>query len=190
MQGIPKNLALKEIEFEGRKLRFLEFTLLEDNDIENKVSMNLKNKGGYTDEVKLMVSSLYYLTLGEPVTFTPKKDSYTNKRGELKDQLKIYINYINILGENGKGKGSGFIPYNEIPIPIKEEKYGETVWNWDEQTGFYYNRLNEIIARFNAGASSTQPFETPLAAVAKNTTQAFKPTAVEANDLKPDDLPF
>jgi hypothetical protein len=179
MQGLPKKLELKEIDFEGRKLKFLEFTLTEGNDIENKVSMNLKNKGGYTDEVKLMVSALYNLTLGELIIFTPKKGSYTNKKGELKDQLNLYINYVNILGDNGKGKGSGFIPYSEIPQPIKEDKFGEVVWNWDNQTGFYYNKLNEIIARFDGQQVFNQPIEDKL----PNTPSSSSKSAAE-------DLPF
>ena len=158
IKGTPKNLEVKEITYEGKVLKFLELTLMDGED-SNKVSAPLKNvKGNYTDEVKAIISALNGLKLGEEVTFTTKATTTTGKNGKEYKNLNIYINYVNILGENGKGQGTGFIPYTDIPTPTEKTVAGDKVWDFSPQTEFYYSKLGEIIERFKLG--SVQP-QTP-----------------------------
>lgn len=160
IKGVPTYFEQKEVQYDGRTLKFLELTLV-DGDVSNKVSVPLKNKGGYTDEVKLLLSALNGLELGEEVTLSTAKSTYTNKKGEEKSQLNIYINYVNRLGENGKGLSTGFIPFNDIPKPTSKVVAGDTSWDWTEQTEFYYGKLTEILSRFqNAPKANTTAQQT------------------------------
>jgi len=163
IKGFPKSLEVKEISYEGKTLKFLEFTLL-DGEISNKVSVPLKNvKGNYTDEVKALLSALNGLTLGEEVTLTTKATTTTGKNGKEYKNLNIYINYVNIIGDNGKGQGTGFIPYTDIPSPTEKIVAGDKVWDWTPQTEFFYSKLGEIITKFqNVPAQSvTSTLQTP-----------------------------
>jgi len=188
IKGIPSFFEQKDVQFDGRTLKFLELTLV-DGDSSNKVSVPLKNKGGYTDEVKLLLSALSGLELGEEVTLSTAKSTYTNKKGEEKSQLNIYINYVNRLADNGKGLSTGFIPFNDIPKPTSKTVAGDTVWDWTEQTEFYYKKLTEIQAKFsnapkkeNTQSSSPMPTATPEQAF--DTSKSFAPDTVH------DNLPF
>lgn len=189
IQGTPKSLETKEIDFEGRTLKFLEFTL-EEGDVISKISVPLKNKAGYTNEVRAIVSALDGLKIGEPVTFTPKLTSYTPKNGGVtKEQLNIYVNYVNILGENGKGLSTGFIPFSEIPRAEKEvdEDDGEVTWNWKPVNKFFFQKIKEITDKF--------PKETPAPAETKPTAAPVKPAVTKAEapaieEEEDDDLPF
>jgi hypothetical protein len=194
IKGIPTNLENKEFQHEGRTLKFLEFTLT-DGDNSNKVSVPLKNKGGYTDEVKGLISALNGLEMGQEVTLNPSMNTYTNKKGEEKKQLQIYINYVNKLGENGKGLSTGYITFDEIPKPTSSVVAGDTVWDFSPQTEFYYEKLNTIQARFqNAPANTTPP--TPVADKPKNSVppatpeMAFAPADNTDTNPNMDSLPF
>src|SRR5690349_19547113 len=58
IKGDLKYFDVKEVDYQGKKLSFLEVSLI-DGDISNKVSVPLKNsKANYTDEVKALVSAL------------------------------------------------------------------------------------------------------------------------------------
>jgi hypothetical protein len=153
IKGIPKYLESKEVQFDGRTLRFLELTLI-DGEVSNKVSVPLKNKGGYTDEVKLLLSTLDGLELGEEVILSTAKSSYKNKKGEDKEQLNIYINYVNRLNDAGKGLSTGFIPFTDIPKPTSKVVAGDTTWDWTEQTEFYYGKLTSILEKFTNNSST------------------------------------
>ena len=185
IKGIPSYFDSKEVQFDGRTLRFLELTLV-DGDVSNKISVPLKNKGGYTDEVKLLLSALYGLELGEEVTLTTAKSTYKNKKGEDKEQLNIYINYVNRLNDAGKGLSTGYIPFGDIPKPTSKVVAGDTTWDWSEQTEFYYGKLTAILERFknsgDAPAQSSAPKSAP-------TPPASKPaTLVKEQDYQA--LPF
>jgi hypothetical protein len=196
IKGVPSYLDSKEVQFDGRTLRFLELTLI-DGDVSNKISVPLKNKGGYTDEVKLLLSALDGLELGEEVTLSTAKSAYKNKKGEDKEQLNIYINYVNILNDAGKGLSTGFIPYDQIPKPTSKVVAGDTTWDWTEQTEFYYAKLTSILAKFSSAPKQEKPAPQPKTeAQVQNTVppqtpeQAF-PTAGELKteaDFQP--LPF
>lgn len=180
VKGVPTTLEQKEVQFEGRTLKFLELTLV-DGDNNNKISVPLKNKNGYSDETKLILSSLNGLELGEEVTFSTAKSTYTNKKGEEKSQLNVYINYVNRLGENGKGLSTGFIPFSEIPKPTSKVVAGDTTWDWTDQIEFYYSKLTEILAKFQNTSSSSPKPATPK--------EAFEPvTDTKTEDYS--DLPF
>lgn len=166
IKGTPKSLEVKEIQYDGKTLKFMELTLL-DGDISNKVSAPLKNpKGNYTDEVKALLSALNNLNLGEEVTLTTKATTTTGKNGKEYKNLNIYINYVNILGDNGKGQGTGFIPYTDIPAPIEKIVAGDKVWDWSPQTEFFYSKLGEILTKFQGASTATS---TPQASVAEPT---------------------
>ena len=191
IKGIPKYLDSKEVSFDGRTLRFLELTLV-DGDVYNKVSVSLKNKGGYTDEVKLLLSALDGLELGEEVTLSTAKSSYKNKKGEDKEQLNIYINYVNRLNDAGKGLSTGYIPFTEIPKPTSKVVAGDTTWDWTEQTEFYYSKLTAVLERFknNSGNSQPQPESKPKNAVpTASPKEAFEPASTTKKEDY-NDLPF
>lgn len=193
IKGIPSYLESKEVQFDGRTLKFLELTLV-DGDVSNKVSLPLKNKGGYTDEVKLLLSALNELELGEEVTLSTAKSAYKNKKGEDKEQLNIYINYVNRLNDSGKGLSTGFIPYVDIPKPTSKVVAGDTTWDWSEQTEFYYSKLTAILERFKNKPSTSTPApkaETKSAnALPPQTAEQAFPPAGKLNTEEPDDLPF
>lgn len=194
IKGIPSYLESKEVQFDGRTLKFLELTLV-DGDVSNKVSLPLKNKGGYTDEVKLLLSSLNELELGDEVTLSTAKSAYKNKKGEDKEQLNIYINYVNRLNDAGKGLSTGFIPYADIPKPTSKVVAGDTTWDWSEQTEFYYSKLTAILERFkNKPLTSTPaPKAEPKSANALppiSPSEAFAPAGKLVNEDEMDKLPF
>ena len=156
IKGQLKYFDVKEAEFQGKKLSFLELTLI-DGDDNNKVSVPLKNaKGNYTDEVKALVSSLNSAEVGEEVTLTVKKSTSTGKNGKEYTNLNIYINYVNKLGENGKGLSTGFISYTDIPAPDKEEDEDlGTLYSWKPVNKFYAQKIKEIKEKFESGKNNT-----------------------------------
>lgn len=161
IQGTPSNFEVKEVQYEGKTLKFLELTLT-DGDTSNKVSVPLKNsKGGYTDEVRSLLSALNGLDLGEDVTLTVKSTTTTGKNGKEYKNLNIYINYVNRLGENGKGLSTGFIAYGDIPAPEKKVVAGDTVYDWTPQTEFFYSKLQEIQGRFTDKPTQSTPAPAP-----------------------------
>ena len=188
IKGKPINLEVKEISYEGKTLKFLELTLT-DGDNSNKVSVPLKNsKGGYTDEVRSLLSALNGLELGEEVTLAVKTTTTTGKNGKDYKNLNVYINYVNRLGENGKGLSTGFIAYSDIPAPDKKVVAGDTVYDWTPQTEFFYTKLQDIQSRFsNSAPQEIQKQEAPKNAVPTATPeQAFEPT----NNKPKNELPF
>ena len=191
IKGIPTFFGTKEVQYDGKTLRFLEFTLV-DGDVSNKLSVSLKNKGGYTDEVKALISAMSGLDLGEEITLTPTSSVSTGKNGKEYKNLNIYINYVNRLGENGKGLSTGYIDFNDIPKPVSKVVAGDTTWDWEAQTVFYWEKLTEIENRFKGTASSTSQDNTPKQEQKLPTAtpaQAFEP-ASNFIEEEHDDLPF
>jgi hypothetical protein len=192
IKGFPKTFEVKEVSYEGKTLKFLELSLV-DGDVSNKVSAPLKNaKGNYTDEVKALLSALNGLTLEEEVTLTTKATTTTGKNGKEYKNLNIYINYVNILGDNGKGQGTGFIPYTEIPAPIEKIVAGDKTWDWTPQTEFFYSKLGEIQAKFqNAPTTVSTPApKTETNLPPQTAEQAFPPAGKLAVEPEMDNLPF
>jgi len=191
IKGFPKFFEVKEIQHEGKPLKFMEFTLLDGN-VSNKVSVPLKNtKGGYTDEARALLSALIGMDLNEEVTLSTKTSTTTGKNGKEYKNLNIYINYVNRLGDNGKGLSTGFIPYNEIPAPIEKIVAGDKTWDWTPQTEFFYGKLQEVQSKFQNGQTTPQPqitAEAPSIPVA-SPSQAFEP-ATASSKAEHDDLPF
>jgi hypothetical protein len=191
IKGIPKYLEVKEIQYQGRTLKFLELSLI-DGDVSNKISTALKNKNGYTDEVKALISALNGLELGEEVTLSTVKSKYTNKLGVEKENLNIYINYTGRLGDNGKGLGTGFIPFSDIPKAEKEvdEDDGEVTWNWKPVNKFFTAKIKELEERFKSDTTSTPQASAPAKqepAPYKGKVEMSAPTPDKAGF---DQLPF
>ena len=187
IKGKPTNFEVKEISYEGKTLKFLELTLT-DGDDSNKVSVPLKNsKGGYTDEVRNLLSAMNGLELGEDVTLSVKSTTATGKNGKDYKNLNIYINYVNRLCENGKGLSTGFIAYSDIPAPEKKLVAGDTVYDWTPQTEFFYTKLQEIQGRFQNGVTQQpQQTEAPKNAVPTATPeQAFEAPKPQAETRLP-----
>lgn len=191
IKGIPTNFEVKEIQHEGKTLKFMELTLT-DGETLNKVSVPLKNlKGGYTDESRALLSSLVGLELGEEVTLATKATTTTGKNGKEYKNLNIYINYVNRLGENGKGLSTGFIPYTEIPAPLEKVVAGDKVWDWTPQTEFFYTKLQEVQAKFqNTPTQQAPPSPTPNQVLAASPVQAFEPAVTQEQNNNFQELPF
>jgi len=161
IKGTPQTLEVKEIQYEGKTLKFLELTLV-DGENHNKVSAPLKNvKGNYTDEVKAILSALNGLEMGQEVTFTTKATTSTGKNGKEYKNLNVYINYTQILNESGKDQGTGFIPYTDIPAPIEKMVAGDKTWDFSPQTEFYYAKLGEIQTKFQSGEDANPQQQAP-----------------------------
>lgn len=191
IKGTPKSLEVKEVPYEGKTLKFLELVLL-DGEISNKVSVPLKNpKGNYSDETKVLLSALNNLELGEEVTLTTKTKTTTSAtNGKEYKNLNVYINYVNKLGENGKGLSTGFIPYEDIPKPIEKMVAGDRVYDWTPQTEFFYSKLGELITKFSTNGTTATPApkaETKLPTQSVN--QAFEPASTTKKE-EFTDLPF
>ncbi len=191
--GTPSFFDVKEIQHEGKTLKFIELNLT-DGDTSNKVSAPLKNvKGNYTDETKALISSLYNLELGEPVTLAVKTTTTTGKNNKEYKNLNIYINYVNRLGENGKGLSTGFISYTDIPAPIEKIVAGDKTWDWSPQTEFFYTKLQEVQEKFKGASNTTAP---PVAQAPKATiptaspAEAFAPATQMPDNPNYQDLPF
>lgn len=186
--GTPSFFDVKEIQHEGKTLKFIELTLV-DGDISNKISAPLKNqKGNYTDEAKALLSSLNSLDLGEPVTLAVKASTTTGKNGKEYKNLNIYINYVNRLGDNEKGLSTGFITYSDIPAPIEKIVAGDKTWDWTPQTEFFYGKLQEIQAKFqNAPQTPSTPAQKPQENDYKGKKEINEPLG---KDKEPTDLPF
>ena len=186
IKGVPSFFEVKEVSYDGRTLKFMELTLL-DGEVSNKVSVGLKNtKGGYTDESRALLSALNALELGEEVTLSVKATTTTGKNGKEYKNLNIYINYVNRLGENGKGLGTGFIPYNEIPAPIEKIVAGDKTWDWSPQTEFFYAKLGEIQAKFQGAPKAISSAPKPVPTASPN--EAFQPAPPLTKEM--DNLPF
>lgn len=180
--GTLKYFDVKEVTYQGKTLSFLEVSFI-DGDESNKVSVPLKNsKGNYTDDVKALVSALNSAEVGQQYTLSVAKTTTTGKNGKEYNNLNIYINYVNRLGENGKGLSTGFISFNDIPKPDKDEDEDlGTTYDWKPVNKFYAQKIKEIKAKFEAGATTT------------STSAATSPTQPPATTVyKEDDnsLPF
>lgn len=194
VNGVLKYFDTKEVEYQGKKLSFLEVTLI-DGDESNKISVPLKNsKSNFTDEVKSLVSALNSAEVGEEYTLSVVKSTTTAKNGKEYTNLNVYLNYVNKLGENGKGLSTGFINFAEIPKPEKEEDEDlGTTWNWKPVNKFYAQKIKEIKEKFGTSEASTQsetsvqkPSKQVPTATAK---EAFEPASGIANQPH-SDLPF
>lgn len=175
VKGVLSKVDTKEVEYEGRKLRFLEVEL-KDGDNEVKISVPLKNtKSNYTDEVKGLVSGLYGADFGEEVTITPNKSTTKGANGKEYTNIGFYVNYVNRLGENGKGLSTGFIQFADIPKPIKEEEDGEVYYDWKPVNKFWNSKIVELKER--DGSNSEQP-------------KQEAPKAENKKEDKRDNLPF
>lgn len=179
VQGVPSYFGTKEVEYDGKTLKFLELSLTDGDDV-NKISVPLKNKGGYTDEARKIISALNSADLKEKLSFSLKLKKYTKKNGSEGEDLAIYGNYVDIEGENGKPASTGFIKFNEIPPPTFKKVAGDIVWDFTGQTEFFYNKIQEIEERFiSLNSDNNAPPKTDEKTKYKKAEEDFE-----------DDLPF
>lgn len=189
VEGIITKVETKDVDAGGKKLQFFEVTL-KDGDTYNNISTPLKNsKGNFTDEVKAFVSSLNNCPPFARVSISCYNKT-TESGGKTYDNLNIYINLLDEIDpETNKAKGTGFIPYTEIPRAVKEEDpdLGVT-WDWKPVNKYYIGKIKEIVAKFEAARSAT-----PTTPPQTNTTMADRVSNNGADilaDLPDDDLPF
>lgn len=180
VKGTPNFFEIKEAEISGAKMKFLELSLKEGEDI-NKISVPLKNKTGYTDEAKAFISALVGYKMGEPVSISLVNKTNKGANGKEYDNLSVYINYENIKNDQGKGQSTGFIPYNDIPKGVEKIVAGDKTWDFTAQTEFYYSKIQEIEAKFKSSAASTS---------ASTTTPEVESPVNDTEEFDEDTLPF
>ncbi len=193
VEGIITKVETKDVDAGGKKLQFFEVTL-KDGDTYNNISTPLKNsKGNFTDEVKAFVSSLNNCPPFARVSVSCYNKT-TESGGKTYDNLNIFINLLDEVDpETNKAKGTGFIPYTEIPRAIKEDDpdLGVT-WDWKPVNKYYIGKIKEIIAKFEEAKAAT-PMPTtppPTKTVGVMASEVKDNTADILLDLSDDDLPF
>lgn len=193
VEGIITKVETKDVEAAGKKLQFFEVTL-KDGDTYNNISTPLKNsKGNFTDEVKAFVSSLNNCPPFARVSISCYNKT-TESGGKTYDNLNIFINLLDEIDpETNKAKGTGFIPYTEIPRAIKEDDpdLGVT-WDWKPVNKYYIGKIKEIVSKFDAARSATPlpATPTPSNTVGATTDKVSNNGADLLADLPDDDLPF
>lgn len=206
--GVVDRFYIDEVTFDGITVKLIKLSL-RDGEIIHTISAPLKNQKGtnYSDVFTAMISALNAYIPGEFVTFTAYYKANVGKDGKTYQNLSVNLNYVHILGDNGKPKWTGFIPYSEIPRAESSIVRGETVWNWDKVMDFYYTKYEELTAKFGTppskdSSANSQPvqeeakpamqpskdFETPAQKAAPVATNNVAAAAVLEDDS--DDLPF
>lgn len=148
LQGVPVAFRQESFNYEGKTLKTLKVSLKDGEDFHNISCMLWTPKGQYTNEVKALISAFNnYVKLGEEVTLTASTNKYTDKKGVERSSLSLYLNYVNILNEEGKGLSTGFIRFDELPKAELKEVAGEKVYDFTKQTEFYFQKLEEISKR-------------------------------------------
>lgn len=207
--GVVDRFYIDEVTFDGATVKLIKLSL-RDGDIVHTISAPLKNQKGtnYSDVFTAMISALNAYIPSELVTLTAYYKANTGKDGKEYKNLSVNLNYVNILGDNGKPQWTGFIPYTEIPRAESSIVRGETVWNWDKVMDFYYAKYEELNSKFGTppsgtSAANSQPvqeetpkamqpstdFETPAqkaAPIAANNAA----TAAVLEDDESENLPF
>jgi hypothetical protein len=92
------------------------------------------------------------------------------------------------LGENGKGLSTGFISFDEIPKPEKEddEDLGVT-WNWKPVNKYYAQKIKELQSKFQ-NAPQTQTTSVKVEPTPYKGKQEITEPLGKSNE--PDGLPF
>ena len=179
VEGYINDVSISEVDYEGRKLRFLEVAFKEENGVVDKVSVSLMtNNGGYSQEARNLISCLKFADFSKRISLTPSLSNYTDKNGKPRTNLNIYGNYPEELGDNGKPISTGYIKYEDEPAPTQKTVAGQTVWDFSEKTEFYYQELNKIIEKFGSTTTTPPQQEKKATKVKKD-----EPVAVELDDL-------
>lgn len=159
VEGVLTGFDTKELEFEGKKLHFLEVVLTNGDDL-NKISVPLKDsKNNYSSDARAIISSLNSADVNEEYSVSVyTKDNI--KGDKTYKNTSIFFNYKNRKNEEGKNISTGFIPYEEIPKPIKDEDEDlGTTYDFKPVNKFYAQKIKNIKEKFTS--SPTQPKEEP-----------------------------
>lgn len=188
VKGLFSGFATKEVEFDNKKLTFLEVTFTDGDDI-NKISVNLKTpQGNVSNEAKGLISSLYGAEVNKEYSVScTVKVNHSN--GKDYKNLNIYVNSTTELNEAGRGMSTGYISYTDVPKAIKEDDgLGGFTYNNKDVNAFWGGKIKEISVRFE-GAEETVKKDSPKKdSPKKETTSKMSKPLVDANEA--DDLPF
>jgi hypothetical protein len=191
VEGIITKVETKDVDAAGKKLQFFEVTL-KDGDTYNNISTPLKNsKGNFTDEVKAFVSSLNNCPPFARVSVSCYNKT-TESGGKTYDNLNIYINLLDEIDpETNKAKGTGFIPYTEVPRAIKEDDpdLGVT-WDWKPVNKYYIGKIKEIVSKFEDARSATLTSPSPSNTVVVAADKVSNNGTDILAGIDYDDLPF
>jgi hypothetical protein len=158
VEGTLKYLDVKELDYEGKKLQFLEVTFI-DGENSHKISAPLKSaKGNYSDVVRALVSSLDKAEVGEEYIINPYTKKSTGGNGKEYNNIQIYLNYKNRKNEEGKNLSTGFIPFDEIPKPEKDEDEDlGTTYDFKPVNKFYAQKIKTLKEKFATTAPTPSP---------------------------------
>lgn len=173
IEGVITEVDTKEIEFEGRKMKMLEVTLM-SGDTSHKVSTSLRNQKGsnYSEATIALLSALCGYKLGQRASLSAYWKKSVGKNGKDYNNLNVAINHLDILKEDGKPEWTGFVPFVDIPKATSKEVAGETIWDFTPVMEFWYNKTQELNKNFSEwrnkqGAPVSTPTPQP-SAVATN----------------------
>jgi len=192
LHGVVDFFGVKEVTFEGKTLKFLQMSLKSGDDL-YQISTNLNNQKGsnYSDEAKAMIGAMRGYKKGEEVTASLYYKTSTGSNGKEYRNCNFYLNYTNILNDEGKGQTTGFISHTEIPKAEVEEVAGESIYTFKAQKNFYYEILQKLATEFVGSQQAS--FSKPNAEAPSNTPKPVEmpkadPVAESIEDH--DSLPF
>ena len=170
------------VEIPDKKLKFLEITLQDGNDI-NKISTTPnKANGNFSDAATCLISAFYSAEFGQRVVLSAKKNG---------EYLNVYVNYVDKVGDDGKGISAGYIPHTDVPRAIKDEDpdLGVT-WDWKPVNKFWAVKLKELLERSSLFSPSESTSSTPPTSGGYSGPSAFPDTKNKTTTFDDDDLPF
>jgi len=189
VSGIISSVGMNETHFGT----FLRVNVKTGTDEITSIQVPYENQYGFSRETKALISSLRDYKLGEDVTIKPVVKTFTRRNGNEGKDVNFYINYKNIMNDEGKPATTGYIKFDELPELEKEEKRGKTTYNSDKQMDFYYEVLQKVVADFEkywedkkANSASNTEGDASASAPEEEKAGALEPNA----EFNEDDLPF
>lgn len=180
IEGEFSGFGMSEMKSDKASITMLNVKIKGNDDIFT-ISVPLKTTyGGISDSARALISAFYNAkpNHGYSVTTMIKTNESNGKKY---DNQVVYVNSLTEMGENGKGLSTGFIPFNEIPRPVKQDDgLGGISYDNKEVNMFFGAKIREISAKFEG----TQDTPAPKKEEVKKQPQE---AVVEDED---DDLPF
>lgn len=178
IEGVITEIDTKEIEFDGRKMKMLEVTMV-SGDTQHKIGVSLKNQKGsnYSDAAIALLSALNGYKIGQRASLSAYWKKSTGKNGKEYNNLSVAINHLDILTSENKPEWTGFVPFTDIPKATSKEVAGDTVWDFTPVMEFWYEKFTALKEKFS---------EAPAPA-----SEAPKPApSAQTVTLEDSDLPF